>query len=449
MASARGTGGAVPVVNDRGEVSMAKVKVQRYVAGKAPEFAQDGSDDEDFTTRAPLQTSRELRVQANVGQRSSAAGRARVAVIEDAANDSDSDDDNARRRRILAQRRREQGGEEAAPLVSKVSGRSEVTQRPARRAQPIAEIVEEDSAESSDDEEAAERRARILARARAKQEQQSDEAVADAQLPVSAPAGRTPVAEVEESGSESDSSEYETGTDSEEEAGRPLFKPVFISKRNRHTKREEEERMQREAERLEQLAVQKQEAALAAKEAVEELVKSELQAEADATKLNFVDDDDKENDQEAYLEWKLRELKRLKRDREEREQADRERMEIERVHEMTEEEREAYFKANPKMISNLKEKGKMKFLQKYYHRGAFFMDEEHEVFKRDTMEATLEDRHNKEALPAVMQVKKFGFAGRTKYTHLADQDTTDRYVFGWHTAVYTSCSTGFTNMLFF
>jgi hypothetical protein len=38
--------------------------------------------------------------------------------------------------------------------------------------------------------------------------------------------------------------------------------------------------------------------------------------------------------------------------------------------------------------------------------------------------ATLEDRFNKEALPKVMQVKNFGKKGGTKYTHLADQDTT-------------------------
>ena len=51
-------------------------------------------------------------------------------------------------------------------------------------------------------------------------------------------------------------------------------------------------------------------------------------------------------------------------------------------------------------------------------------DEEDQVYRRDITNPTLEDHFDKTVLPKVMQVKNFGRSGRTKYTHLVDQDTT-------------------------
>jgi len=113
----------------------------------------------------------------------------------------------------------------------------------------------------------------------------------------------------------------------------------------------------------------------------------------DGIKCDF--DTDDEDSEAAYDAWKLRELTRLKRDREERDQyvieivflifyenkftvsffrREREQQELERWHNMTEEERLAELENNPKIVDNqVTKKKKYKYLQKYYHRGAFFM----------------------------------------------------------------------------
>ena len=77
-----------------------------------------------------------------------------------------------------------------------------------------------------------------------------------------------------------------------------------------------------------------------------------------------------------YEAWKVRELKRVKREREEKESSEKEREDLERMRNMTEEERRMELKNNPKEITNKAAKGKYNYMQKYYHRGAFYMESE-------------------------------------------------------------------------
>ena len=101
-----------------------------------------------------------------------------------------------------------------------------------------------------------------------------------------------------------------------------------------------------------------------------------------------------------YEEWKVRELTRLKRDAEQRELAAAEKAELMRRRNLTDEERMAEDMAAGRYKDNDAEQAgrkKWNFMQKYYHRGAFYMDQDTLKDKDDVrnknydQEATLED----------------------------------------------------------
>jgi len=58
------------------------------------------------------------------------------------------------------------------------------------------------------------------------------------------------------------------------------------------------------------------------------------------------------------------------------------------------------------------------------------MDSDETLYKRDYSEPTGEDCFNKELMPAAQQVKNFGKKGRSKWTHLSNEDTT-AFTYGW------------------
>lgn len=379
------TAGAVSKRGDKGEARIEKVNVHRYIAGKKPEWAPDQSDDEDSDDEgddnedegndAEQLTANDIEEEA-VSHEGRADHGKRFLAVPEVLHENDSDSDMEVRR---------------------------TRDRP----------DESSDEEVIDDDEIERRREMIRARAKAAQKQEKDLLEVEEE-------------EDDEDEEEEESSEYEEYSDSDEETGLRL-KPVFVRKTDRVTIQDREKIVEETEMTEDKMKKILDERKKVSTKLVGEIIREEQREAKAAEGAETVDDiiTDDENDEEEYEAWKLRELKRIKRDKDEKEAREREEAEVMRLHNMTEEERREEFRKNPKQITNKSVKGKYKFLQKYYHRGAFFMDEEENVYKQDFTEPTLEDHFEKTILPKVMQVKNFGRSGRTKYTHLLDQDTTE------------------------
>lgn len=155
-----------------------------------------------------------------------------------------------------------------------------------------------------------------------------------------------------------------------------------------------------------------------------------------------VDDADGLEPTAEFEAWRLRELARIKRDKEEEVRREEEREEVERRRALPEEQRMKEDLEHAQQSRDSKPKGQQKFLQKYWHKGAFHQvsflmlfpyvesaclliriaQDEEILHKRDYTEATA-STVDVSMLPKVMQVRDFGKRSRTKYTHLVDQDT--------------------------
>ncbi|CAF1420567.1 unnamed protein product [Rotaria sp. Silwood1] len=402
------TAGAISVRNAKGQLVTQKVKVHRYIAGKRPDYADalhasDEEEEEEKLEQEQPQTSTINRIEQE---------DRRIRRLQ--ARDDIRDDERISRHRsiiepeVIEQSSDEEEDEEEEEEPEKMDADDNIT---ANRVKMDIESSDDD--EELDEEEIERRRQRLRMKAKEKEEELF--LIEDEKEPE-----QEEIEPSEESESEDDDEE-----DEDDDEGVPRLKPVFVRKTDRRTvaEREAEEKRQLQLEiEKKRLADQRK---MQTQKIVEEAIRQERLKEKevdDGIQCDFNTDD--EDGEAAYDAWKLRELKRLKRDREERDQHEREQQELERWHNMTEEEREAELKKNPKMIANKVPKAKYKFLQKYYHRGAFFMDKDDDIYKRDYSSPTLEDHFDKSVLPKVMQVKNFGMAGRTKYTHLVDQDTT-------------------------
>ena len=234
-----------------------------------------------------------------------------------------------------------------------------------------------------------------------------------------------------DSGGESESEE----TDSEDEAPKKLLRPTFIKKDQRKengtiadTKNEDDLWAEEEARRQEKGDAMIQEQL--ERDAAARAAGKKDWDDDDLEEVDQVDDTDGLDPETERAAWKLRELKRVKREREAIEIAEKEREETERRRNLTKEEREAEDK---EFLAAQKEeregKGKMSYMQKYFHKGAFFQDDAaaSDLAQRDIMGSRYaDDVMNRELLPQYMQIRdmtKLGRKSRTKYKDLKSEDT--------------------------
>ncbi|GAV88383.1 Prp19_bind domain-containing protein [Cephalotus follicularis] len=387
MSVTAGVSDTIIAIRDKLRGKIGQTKVKRYWPGKAPEWADEVDEDAD------------VRMD-------------RVVALEEAFPNEEISDvarkDDPRLRRL-----------------SRLDNRDEVRadHRRVRQAEIISIEEEEnrrqEDVEEEDEDALEERRRRIREKVLQKQEEVA-----------------LPPEEEEEEVEEEEEEESEYETDSEEEqTGIAMVKPVFVPKAERDTIADRE-RVEAEERALEELVKRRLEQR---KVETRQIVIEEIQKDEQVQKnmellanVEDVDTDDEVNEAEEYEAWKTREIARIKMDREAREAMIKEKEEIEKVRNMTEEERREWERKYPKPAPTPKQK--WRFMQKYYHKGAFFQDNPDDraatagadnIYQRDFSAPTGEDKMDKTILPKVMQVKHFGRSGRTKWTHLVNEDTTD------------------------
>eukprot|EP00882_Tetradesmus_deserticola_P008482 GHRQ01008945.1.p1 GENE.GHRQ01008945.1~~GHRQ01008945.1.p1 ORF type:complete len:466 (+),score=214.67 GHRQ01008945.1:232-1629(+) len=392
---------------EKGRVENTRVK--RYWPGRAPAWVENQQQDAVPVDEALAQQVQRTAISAPVVVKKAADPRLARLAQRQVDREEAIEEHRQIRAAEVVRRRHQQGSSDEEESSADEDDDEEEQQAQ----QPEAEV---------DEEELQQRRDALKERLRQQQQQQDL---------LAAPG------EEEE---DEESSEYESGSDSDEDAGAPgrakLVRPVFVRKQERETIAEREA-----LEKQEQAAAEDQKQRLNERQQetrqllVQVIAADEAAARAAAAPVALKEygeiDTGDEAEQDAIEQWQRREAARIRRDHGERELAEAEAAEREKLRGMSEEERMAYLKAHPKEQSE-KQKAKWKYLQKYWHKGAFFQSNADdtrgtagasEVYARDYSGATGEDNFDKSALPEVMQVRNFGRSGRTKWKHLLAEDT--------------------------
>lgn len=199
-----------------------------------------------------------------------------------------------------------------------------------------------------------------------------------------------------------------------------MLKPAFVPKTERETLAEREIVLAQAEQTTKQDAEQLEDRRRQTQELVVQVQLQEVQQDVPMLDASDFDTGDEEEEEVAQYEaWRVRELQRIARDRNLRQAGNK---------------AEAAAGAPASAVAaapSLASKKKWKFLQKYWHKGAFFQGEDEEggesilgdVMHRDYDAPTGEDKFDRQILPKIMQVRNFGRRGRTKWQHLLAEDT--------------------------
>ncbi|GFE54552.1 micro-fibrillar-associated 1 C-terminus containing protein, putative [Babesia ovis] len=383
-------------------------KTTRYWPGKAPEYANEedsSSDSGSETTQSALEQDRRYSRYSSTTDSTSAGGRRRapastIVIERESGSDQipDASEENTARDTIVGSANTDNTLD--GSYQDSVSGDLTTTvarDRSAIRLRAMAYRKQEESAINEREED--------------------------------------PMESFEEELSESDDDTVQPDHVEPQENGSVFARPIFVPKGHRLTVLE---RQQLELEELRRAECERQRALerqMQSKELVIQTLVAEVSHQETENSVDLVDDSDELTEKEYEL-WKIRELKRVIRDRDERTAHERLAAEVERRRNMTEDERLLDDERIQQEKGPRAPRSKIKFLQKYYHKGAFFMDKLEDgsepIYNRDFNAPTAADCVDKSLMPKSMQVRRglYGKMGQVKHTHLTAEDTT-RFDMPW------------------